>query len=149
MKYEAIQTDDVTTCAEVFAEVFNNPPWNEDWPVPSALSRLTEIAGTPGFVGLKVVSDGCMLGFVMGYTESFDTGNDFYLKEMCIIPEMQRQGIGTALLDELRIRLIAAGVRKVYLLTSRDGPAARFYEKNGFYTSEKMIMMGHWLRPKE
>ena len=84
----------------------------------------------------------------MGYIESFDSGGDFYLKEMCILPEKQMQGIGTALLDQLKAHLIGRGARKLYLLTSRDGLAARFYEKNGFYTSDKMIMMGHWLKPK-
>jgi aminoglycoside 6'-N-acetyltransferase I len=146
MKYETIQPDDLTSCAEVFVEVFNGPPWNEAWSVPSASPRLTEISGTPGFTGLKVLSGGLMVGFVMGYVESFDTGGDFYLKEMCILPEMQRQGIGTDLLDQLKAHLIETGARKLYLLTSRDGPAARFYEKNGFYTSDKMIMMGHWLK---
>ena len=37
--------------------------------------------------------------------------------------------------------VIGKGARNLYLLTSRDGPAARFCTKNGFYTSDKMIMM--------
>jgi ribosomal protein S18 acetylase RimI-like enzyme len=148
MRYRALQRDDLKTCAEVFVEVFNGPPWNEDWSVSSALPRLTEIAGTPGFEGLKVLSGDRMTGFLMGYIESFDAGGDFYLKEMCVLPDMQRRGIGTALLDQLKARLIEKGAEKLYLLTARDGPAAQFYEKNGFYTSDKMIMMGHWLKPK-
>jgi aminoglycoside 6'-N-acetyltransferase I len=149
MEYKTIQTEDLNRCAEIFVEVFKGPPWNEDWAVSIALCRLTEIAGTPGFVGLRSMSEGRTVGFVMGYLESFDTGGDFYLKEMCILPTMQRQGIGTALLDQLKTHLIEAGARKLYLLTERGGPAARFYEKNGFYTSDKMIMMGHWLKPGE
>ena len=148
MDYEAIRTDDLASCAEIFVEVFNSAPWDEDWAVSSALPHLTEIAGTPGFAGLKVISEGQMVGFVMGHVESYDTGGDFCLQEMCLRPTLQRQGIGTALLDQLKRHLIEAGARKLYLLTSRDGPAARFYEKNGFYTSDKMIMMGHWLKPR-
>ena len=149
MDYKAIQTDDLTSCAELFVRVFNSRPWDEDWAVSSALPRLTEIFGTPGFTGLMILSEGRMAGFVMGYTESFDSGGDFYLKEMCILPELQRQGIGTALLDQLKTHLIEMGARKLYLLTSRDSPGSQFYGKNGFYTSDKMIMMGHWLKPAD
>jgi ribosomal protein S18 acetylase RimI-like enzyme len=113
------------------------------------LHRLTEIAGIPGFVGLKVIAESHMIGFAMGYTESFDRGGDFYLKEMCVLPQKQRQSIGTALLDQLKTHLIQAGARKLYLLTERGGFAAQFYAKNGFYTSDKMIMMGHWLKPRK
>jgi ribosomal protein S18 acetylase RimI-like enzyme len=149
MKYEMIQPEDLGRCAEIFVEVFNSPPWSEDWVVSSAMFRLTEVAGTPGFIGLKILSNGQMLGFGMGYLESFDDGGDFYLKEMCILPELQGQGIGTALLDQLKGSLIKKGAKKLYLLTKRDGPAAKFYEKNGFYTSDRIIVMSHSLRPKE
>ena len=147
MDCESIQPDDLGACAEAFVEVFNGPPWGEDWTVASAVSRLTEIAHTPGFVGLKATADGRVMGFAIGYTESLATRTDYYLKEMCVVPAMQGQGVGTALLTELKARLVAMGVRKMYLLTRRDGPAAGFYEKNGFYTSDRMIMMGHRLGP--
>jgi GNAT superfamily N-acetyltransferase len=148
MEHETIQTEDLACCAQIFVEVFNRPPWNENWAIPSALRRLTEIAGTPGFTGLKVVADGRPIGFAMGYIESFDDGGDFYLKEMCILPEFQRKGIGTDLLKQLKTRLLQAGARKLYLLTERGGRAARFYEKNGFYTSDRMIVMGRRLNPE-
>ena len=148
MDYETIHLDDVNRCAEIFVHVFNSSPWNEDWDVRSASHRLTEIVGTPGFMGLQVVSEQRIVGFVMGYLETFDTGGDFYLKEMCIFPGMQRQGIGTALIEELKRHLARSGARKLYLLTARGSVAERFYEKNGFYTSETMIMMGHWPNSK-
>jgi len=142
-----MQPDDLDACAEVFVEVFNAPPWGEGWAANAALTRLTEIARTPGFVGLKATSDGRVIGFAMGYAESLAARTDYYLKEMCVVPAMQGQGVGTALLEELQGRLIAMGVSKMYLLTRRGGPAAEFYEKNGFRVSDRMIMMGRWLRP--
>ena len=55
--------------------------------------------------------------------------------------------VGEAQLDELKKTLVSKGVRKIYLLTSRDASAAAFYKKHGFYVSKKMIMMGQWLKP--
>ena len=110
---------------------------------------MQEIAGTPGFVGIKAMKDEGMVGFVMGYAESFDAGSDFYLKEMCVLPKLQRQGIGSLLLEELKKQLRQVGARTLYLLTPKETPAAWFYEKNGFQTSKKMIMMAHFLNPKK
>ena len=149
MEIQSIANDDLKTCAEIFVKVFNSPPWEEGWDASSALPRVQEIAGTPGFIGLKAVDEGRMVGFVMGYKESFGGGSDFSLKEMCVVPELQRQGIGKALLEELKKQLRKAGARTLYLLTSKEGPAARFYEKNGFQTSNKMFMMAHFLNPRK
>lgn len=55
---------------------------------------------------------------------------------------MQRQGIGSSLLDELSRELAACGVTKIGLMTSRGSAAARFYAKNGFGTIEGKVMMG-------
>ena len=140
-----IQRDDLAACAEAFVEVFSGPPWGEAWTVSAATSRLTEITGTPGFVGLKATSEGRLVGFAMGYTESLADRTDYYLKEMCVVPAMQGRGVGTAILEGLKARLVAMGVRKIYLLTRRDGPAAEFYKKSGFSVSDRMIMMGQWL----
>lgn len=149
MEFQSISNSDLKRCAEIFIEVFNSPPWEEGWEVSSALPRMQEIAGTPGFVGIKAMKDEGMVGFVMGYAESFDAGSDFYLKEMCVLPKLQRQGIGSLLLEELKKQLRQVGARTLYLLTPKETPAAWFYEKNGFQTSKKMIMMAHFLNPKK
>ena len=149
MQYESTEKADLKGCARVFVEVFNSPPWNEAWSADTALRRLTEIAHTPGFMGLKALEEHGLVGFVMGYAESFDDGVDFYIKEMCVLPSHQRKGVGKALLEELERGLVSKGVRKMYLLTSRGTFAAGFYEQKGFNISERMIMMGKWLRPRD
>ena len=148
-QYADISIDDLSECAAIYSEVFNSPPWSESWSNDLALARLKETFETPGFMGLKVISDDKIVGFIFGYIETYDSGGDYYLKEMCVSSLMQRQGLGSSLVKELKSRLIDAGARKLYLLTARGDSAALFYEKNGFYISEKMIMMGHWLSPNE
>jgi ribosomal protein S18 acetylase RimI-like enzyme len=149
MRYESIEADDLHDCGTVYISVFNSDPWGEAWDASSALSRLSETFNTPGFLGVKALADRNLVGFAMGHIESYDDGSDYYLKEMCVDPGLQRRGIGRGLLDELRQSLRAMSVRKLYLLTAREGPAAEFYASQGFYTSEKMIMMGQWLKPNE
>lgn len=69
----------------------------------------------------------------------------FDLSEMCVSAEYQGQGVGKGLLGRLEADLKAQGVGKVYLLTAREGAAEAFYHACGFYTSEKMVMLGKYL----
>ena len=149
IEFERVDETHLAELAGLYVEVFSAPPWNEEWPVEAAETRLAEILGTPGSLGLLARADESNLAFVLGFFETYNDGRDFYLKEMCVAPSRQRQGLGTALLAELERRLALSGARKVYLLTARDSPAEAFYSRSGYYTSEKMAMMGRWLRPRD
>ena len=41
----------LSSFAELYVEMFNAPPWSEDWSVAVAATRLGEIMSTPGFLG--------------------------------------------------------------------------------------------------
>ena len=145
MAVTQICVTDLAACAELYTNVFSSPPWSEDWTTHVAQTRLTEMFETPGALGLAIREEDQVIGFVMGYGETYRDGVDFYIKEMCVATACQGQGLGTRLLDVLEEKLRNSGVRKMYLLTARDSGAQGFYQAKGFYTSEKMIMMGRWL----
>ena len=134
-------------CSNLYAGVFNSPPWSEAWIVDVVISRLSEILGTPGSYGLVVIDGQAPVALILGYCETFVDGVDFYIKEMCVKSDRQREGIGAMVLGALREELHSEGVRKLYLLSARGSAAEDFYRKMGFYVSEKMIMMGLWLPP--
>ena len=148
-----VEQGDLTQCAEVFVEVFGSAPWNEDWELVNALARLEELYRTPGFYGVIARDDAevpatdlrQVLGFAMGHTEPWRRGKHFYLKEMCVVPDQQRRGIGTVMIQALCRDLAKMGVDGAYLTTRRDSPAQAFYEKCGFGTNPNMILMGKHL----
>jgi ribosomal protein S18 acetylase RimI-like enzyme len=145
-RFWPIEEKDIPDCAEVFVKVFGNEPWNEEWHIADARARLEEIYHTPGFHGIFVASDYEMLGFAMGYAEQWRRGKKhFYLKEMCVLTEHQRRGVGTNLIHVLCQDLMTMDVEAIYLLTAREGPAQAFYERLGFDVNPKMIMMGRYL----
>lgn len=88
-------------CTFLFVEVFNNQPWNESWTFETAKSLLSQIINTPGFIGLTLQKQGKILGFVIGCCEQRDKSKNFYLKEICVSSNKQRQGIGTKLIQRL------------------------------------------------
>lgn len=101
MDLDPIESGDLHGLARLFVEVFGAPPWNEQWTVAAAQTRLTEIVQTPGSFGLVARSEGADIAFVLGCTETYNDGKGFFVKEMCVAPSRQRLGVGTALLGEL------------------------------------------------
>lgn len=85
-----------------------------------------------------VAKNSDLVGFVLGNAEPFLEGEWFYLREMCVSQDYQRQGVGTSLLNNLSATLDSCSVKNIYLATDRNIPAAKFYENNGFSQEVKM-----------
>lgn len=137
---QTFSTEYLDRCAYLYVEVFNSEPWNEEWSFNTARTRLFEIINTPGFVGFVFKQDE-LLGFLAGYCKQGQKSKSFYLEEICVRPDKQRQGIGTKLLNKLMDTLIYIEVNRVYLLTNKDGQAETFYTKHGYQRNQQMIFM--------
>lgn len=141
MKLQPIEHQHLKECADLFVSVFNNPPWDENWKIESALSRLEDFYNMPSSHSVVAIEEDRIIGFAIGYIERWQQGKTFYLQEICIDSTKQRSGIGTKIMDVLSQNLVSQGVNKIYLLTAPDSPASAFYEKCGFCTNSKRIMM--------
>jgi aminoglycoside 6'-N-acetyltransferase I len=141
MKFEPVEASHLKGCSDLFVTVFNDSPWNESWSFEAASKRLGDCYATPGFYGIAAVEENQVVGFALGHAEVWHTGQHFYLREMCVRQSQQRSGIGTKIIDTLYRNLSDQGISMIYLLTMRDGAAADFYQKCGFFYSSKMIMM--------
>ena len=123
-------------------EVFSGEPWDEAWTPDTARTYLQDLWNTPRASGVVAYAGGNVIGFALGHAEQRDSGRHFYLSEMCVLNEYQGKGVGKGLLGALEANLKTQGVGKLYLLTARGGAAEAFYQACGFYTSEKMVMLG-------
>ena len=141
VNFTHVERANLTECAGLFVNVFNNPPWDENWDVEAAWQRLDDCIRTPGFYGLIASINDEVVAFALGFKERWDETRHFHLKEICVATERQRHGVGTALLKELEEQLKNQGIERLYLTTARDTMAQTFYEKNDFYVSSKMILM--------
>ena len=144
-KIRRVQDADLAACVDVFVEVFNGPPWNEDWGQDAARLRIADCFRTPGFQGWVAEAGGAVSALALGYRELYNRECHFFLKEMCVRPAWQRRGAGRGLMDQLTRELADAGVHRVYLLTARDGDAEAFYRQCGSYVSPRTVMMGRRL----
>ena len=87
-RIESIQT--LEKCAELLAEVYNAEPWNDNWTKKKALEKLTCFYNSPKFLGWMAIQKNILLGYCVGNIEPYYTGDYFYLKEMFVSVQSQR-----------------------------------------------------------
>jgi ribosomal protein S18 acetylase RimI-like enzyme len=84
-----------------------------------------------------------LIGTVLG---TFD-GRRGYVHHLAVIPEFQKKGIGTALLDELENRYKKLNVVKIHLfIETFNAGVESYYEKKGWSRRDDLIMMSKTLR---
>lgn len=146
IEIRSVVPDDLDGITTVFVECFNAPPWNDGWSFAAARERIASILEARHFRGAVALSDGSMVGLLLGQKERWVDAFHFNLQEMCVLPSRQRNGIGDALLREVTKRLRAEGTEKIYLITGPESGAAAFYSAHGYYLSRGRIVMASSLK---
>lgn len=141
LEIKDVVLDDLDAITAAFVECFNGPPWNDGWSTAAASERLAGILEARQFRGAVALSDGKIVGLILGQRERWVDAYHFNLQEMCVLPERQRSGAGRALLRHITERLRDEGTEKIYLLTAPDSGAAAFYSAQGYYVSRSRIVM--------
>jgi len=137
--FAVVTAKDVEAFAELYALVFNAPPWHEGWSVPVAAERLLGLAAAPRFEALGAYQAGKGVGLVLGSGERSIKGWVLHIREMFVAPDLQRSGIGRKLLAEFE-RSLAGSYTGVYLQTGSQVPAHKFYASCGYANTDLVSM---------
>lgn len=124
-----------------YIETFAGEPWFETWQPEWVQSRIDWLVKTPGFIGLVAVEDMQVLGAMLGYAQPFKDEQHFEVLELFVHPSAQGQGIGAKLLAELEVKLQQYAKPHIYLATAKDSGPEKFYQKQGYQTSEQLCYM--------
>ena len=141
MEINYVEESDLLRCTDVFIEVFNREPWNDEWEPEKAKQYLLDFYHTPGFLGLVALEGEEVIGFLFGVHRVWWSGDEFFVHEMCVKSNLQNKGIGKALMDRLLGELEARSITHLSLLTDRGIPAEAFYKKNGFTEVERLVFL--------
>lgn len=129
--FASVAPGNVALFAELYATVFNAPPWQDGWSISAATERLQGLAAVPRFEAVAAYQAGTAVGLVLGTGERWAKGWGLHLREMLVAPSLQRSGIGRALLSEFE-RSLAGKYVGVYLQTGGAVPARHFYAQCGY-----------------
>lgn len=118
---------------ELFKSVFTAPPWNDDWSDERQLDEhLKDLMGARTPLAFGLFEEETLIGLSLGYIKHWYAGTEYVIDELCIRPEKQRSGYGTAFLAQIEAELQNRGVHTIFLTTERNVPAFAFYCKLGF-----------------
>ena len=117
---------------EMFGEAFGeleiyqaNPPSD---------SYLERVLADPKFVALAAVDDNTVVGGLAAYElVKFEMErSEFYIYDLAVREDRRREGIATALIDELKSIAVAAGAWVIFVQADYgDDPAIALYSKLG------------------
>ena len=116
----------------------------ERWgaPVAAGGGRLHRLDDLPGFAAVS--ADGTVAG-VVTYLIEADV-----CEVVSIDAVVQGEGVGTALLEATCAAAVAAGCRRVHLITTNDNvDALRFYQRRGFVLIGAAAGSGRRVAPHE
>lgn len=138
---------DLPACTGVFVQVFSEPPWQDRWPslgkAQAYVHGLAEMPRFRGYLAWEVnqrTGAERIVAFALGYIHHWWDGDEYELKEFGVLPEMQRQGVGSRLLEHMQADLQDRCAAMV-LLTLRHSQAQRFYQRHGFRVVPEMAFM--------
>lgn len=117
----------------LFAEIFTNEPWNDDWSDENQLHNyILDLTGNRNSLAIGLFEDEEFIGMALGSIKHWYTGTEYYIDEFCIKSQKQGKGIGTKFLAMVEKFVEEKGISHIFLQTERTVPAFEFYKKNGF-----------------
>lgn len=138
MEIVQVNQSNIESHAALLVEVFSQEPWCESWAFENAHDRLLCYKNAPYFLGLSVIENDELIGFMFGNFEPYQKSSQYIIKEMCVKTDKQRTGVGKKLLTELNSLLKQRNATASYLLTRKGSPAELFYLNSGYLLSESM-----------
>ena len=129
MEYRVVNNEDFRKLAKAMSLAYADEPWNEKWTDEKAVRRVRAILGNYQAIGIAAVENGTIIGGLLGYVDPYAEEDFFFVSELFVVPEHQKQGIGRQLLAELETVLKEKGIPVVQLISIDYNEV--FYHKCG------------------
>lgn len=136
-----MQRGDIAACAEILCAVYNNEMWQCRWTKETGEAYLEDYFEAKKFVGFVLEENGKMIGAMFAHEKIWWNNSELYIDEMFVLPEMQRGGYGSKLINSAEEYVRTHHLAGLTLCTNKYAPAPNFYRKNGFSDNEFVVFM--------
>ena len=95
---------------------------------------LAELLGSPGFLAVAALHDGCVVGGLAGYVlPKFEQARrEVYIYDLAVDESFRRRGVAPGLINKVRAVAAERGAWVLYVQADRDDdPAVALYSKLG------------------
>lgn len=138
---DALTSEDVPGCATLLMKVYNEHPWNFRWTEEAARRYILELFENERFVGYKLRAGDVIVGAVLCHEKTWWTDDELVIDELYVDPQFRNLGCGALLVGEVEARIKERKLAGFTLLTDRNMPCVRFYERQGASHNDAVIMM--------
>lgn len=133
MHLKELTIENLNEIRELFRSVFTAPPWNDDWSDEEQLDNyLKDLMCVRTPLILALFKEEEMIGIAIGNIRHWHSGTEYFIEELCIRTDMQKQGHGRKFLQLIEDYLKEHGLHQIFLMTERHVPAYQFYKDLGF-----------------
>ena len=137
MEIRKWRKSDIDALISIFIREYAKEPWNENWSIKRAKEFFKDhYSNSIGFVAV----DDEILGFIILIKEINWSCDRMMVKDVVIDSQYHGEGIGKELMKYAEAYCTEQGIKEIWLLTSTDSAAYKFYKKVG-YTHEKETAM--------
>ena len=136
-----MQKHDITACAEILCAVYNNEMWQCRWTIEIGTAYLEDYFDAKKFVGFVFEENEKIIGAMFAHEKIWWNNSELYIDEMFVLPEKQRGGYGSMLINAAEEYVKEHKLAGLTLCTNKYAPAPNFYRKNGFNDNEFIMFM--------
>ncbi|MBQ8787589.1 MAG: GNAT family N-acetyltransferase [Oscillospiraceae bacterium] len=136
-----LMKSDISACAEILCAVYNNEMWQCRWTMEKGIAYLEDYFETKKFVGFVLEENEEIIGAIFAHEKIWWNNSELYIDEMFILPEKQRCGYGSMLINAAEEYVKEHKLAGLTLCTNKYAPAPNFYRKNGFEDNEFIMFM--------
>ena len=138
IEYLPIEQQHLPGLAQAMMAAYAEAPWKENWTEERAALRIRAILSNYQSAGMAAVMEGKVIGGVLGYVDPYAEEDFFFVSELFVMPEYQKNGYGKGLLLALEKELGAAGVHVTQLISIDDNLG--FYHASGMGKDSVNVM---------
>lgn len=130
-------------CVDLFLDTFTKEPWNDVYESrEQVMNFFNNHFNNNYFVGYAAMSGGKVVALSLGMKKPWIAGLEYYIDEFCVSYKMQRKGIGSWFIKAIEEDIREQGMNGIILITKKDYPSQKFYEKNGFKAFGELVVLG-------
>ncbi len=129
LKIRNCRENDIKGCAELYIEVFKEPPYNDKWKINGAIKYLKRFLGFDKNNCYLALLYDKIIAASFGYIYPGKDFMSYYIHELFVKKEYRRKGIAKSLVDYALKRL--GNKVSLSLIANERTDAAKFYENLG------------------
>lgn len=141
MTIRPLTLNDISDCAKIYMQSYNQPPWNYKFTFEKAVKYLIEYTDRKRFAGFVLCEGNEIAGAMFGHTKTWWTNDLLYIDELFISPTKQRMGYGKLLIEHAEEFARENELEVITLMTNKYMPAYNFYDNNDFIHAEHFAIL--------